>query len=471
MKFISVAPLFLLSWITIFAQPITIHPEKRFLSNPDGTPFFWLGDTAWELFHRLDRAEAARYLQTRKAQGFNIIQAVALYELQSFEAPNAYGDFPLIDENIDQINRTPGNNPDNSLAYDYWDHLKYILELAQKNDLIIGLLPAWGEYVTPRKRTRTISTIKQGYEYGYFIGDWLKEYNDHIVWILGGDRLPDEKPKGVDIWRAMAEGITDAINGKKLQNGESDYTKTFMTYHCYASSSKWFAEDDWIDMHTWGSYHERKNNERAFYVSWMEWDRGNHKPFINSEPAYEKIPINYDWADISNGKFDAIDVRQIAYWSVFSGCAGHTYGAHEVWIMHKFSNPNLPLTTHNDVEWETALTYEGAKQMIHLKDLMLSFDFYSRQPNREIIAVNPNDPAGRLIATTGKDYALVYTATGKRIVIDQSKLLFQSNRAKWFNPRTGDQILATIMKDGDYFSFDPPGAKVRGNDWVLILQP
>ena len=46
-----------------------------------GTPFFYLGDTAWELFHRLDREEADEYLSLRAAQGFHVIQAAALAEL------------------------------------------------------------------------------------------------------------------------------------------------------------------------------------------------------------------------------------------------------------------------------------------------------------------------------------------------------------------------------------------------------
>ena len=254
------------------AQPLQVHPNQRMLVDAEGQPFFWLGDTGWELFHRLDRAEAALYLKKRKAQGFNVIQAVVLYELLAFEAPNAYGDFPLVDAKIDQLALTPGDDPANAEAYDYWDHVRYIVGLAQKYDMIISILPCWGEYVTPRKREQTITSPEAGYVYGHFLGDWLKEYNDHLVWMLGGDRLPDEKPKGVEIWRAMAEGITDAINGGKAFDGKADYASTCMTYHCFASSSIWFKEDPWIDFHTWGSYHEKRFNDRAYLAAWKEWN-------------------------------------------------------------------------------------------------------------------------------------------------------------------------------------------------------
>ena len=54
-----------------------IHPDPsgHFLVTESGQPFFWLADTAWELFHRLNRAEAEHYLETRRRQGFNVIQA------------------------------------------------------------------------------------------------------------------------------------------------------------------------------------------------------------------------------------------------------------------------------------------------------------------------------------------------------------------------------------------------------------
>ena len=63
---------------TIFAQ-FSVSKNRRYLMK-DGQPFFWLGDTAWELFHRLTREEADQYLKRRAEQEFTVIQAVALAE-------------------------------------------------------------------------------------------------------------------------------------------------------------------------------------------------------------------------------------------------------------------------------------------------------------------------------------------------------------------------------------------------------
>ena len=44
--------------------PVRVSDDHRYLIDQHGKPFFYLGDTAWELFHRLDRDEADRYLRT-----------------------------------------------------------------------------------------------------------------------------------------------------------------------------------------------------------------------------------------------------------------------------------------------------------------------------------------------------------------------------------------------------------------------
>lgn len=57
---------------------LQVTPNRRFLQYEDGTPFFYLGNTAWELFHRLTLAEADCALTNRIAKGFTVIQAGAV---------------------------------------------------------------------------------------------------------------------------------------------------------------------------------------------------------------------------------------------------------------------------------------------------------------------------------------------------------------------------------------------------------
>ena len=65
----------LLPLIVVAAMPgplprLSVSANHRFLQQADGSPFFWLGDTAWLLFSRLDRTDTRRYLDDRQAKGF-----------------------------------------------------------------------------------------------------------------------------------------------------------------------------------------------------------------------------------------------------------------------------------------------------------------------------------------------------------------------------------------------------------------
>src|ERR1044071_6109171 len=101
MKQLSAVIFFTIVGIHSFTQRLWDHgrlevtPDGHYLRFTDGTPFFWLGDTGWELFHRLTLEEIKTYLDNRAAKGFNVIQAVALAEFNGLRRPNQYGEVPL----------------------------------------------------------------------------------------------------------------------------------------------------------------------------------------------------------------------------------------------------------------------------------------------------------------------------------------------------------------------------------------
>jgi hypothetical protein len=130
----------------------------------DGKDFFWLGDTGWELFHRLDREQADLYLETRSRQGFTVIQAVVLAEFDGLHTPNACGDLPLFNDDPTRPNEN------------YFKQVDYIIDWAGEKGLVIGLLPTWGDKV----RTDTwgkgpvIFNSENAYIYGRWIGNRYK---------------------------------------------------------------------------------------------------------------------------------------------------------------------------------------------------------------------------------------------------------------------------------------------------------
>lgn len=463
----------------LFSQPWKAHGrllsgiDSHYLRYQDGSPFFWLGDTGWEMLHRLNREEIGLYLEDRRIKGFNVIQTVIISEFIHMDKPaNYYGDYALINEDPSIPDITPGADPSNDLEYDFWDHVDYAVEQAEEKGLYLALVPTWGEWVIPRVDKPLFNTLEQAYRYGWFIGNRYKEA-PNIIWVLGGDRHPDERISGADIWRTMAEGITDGVNGEENPDGMADYTTTLMTHHSYNSSSSWFHSDAWIDFHMWGSYHADVNNNRAYELALADWKLPNPKPTLNSEPCYEGHGINYAIDD--NGYFTSTDVRTAAYWSVFSGSMGFTYGAHPVWqftdsLRKKYSPKTI-------MDWKEGLYLPGAIQVGYVKKLMESRPMSDIDPDQSLIIDGQGSCSAYVTAIRGKSHIFVYIPTGNRITIRLGTITGKSVKARWYDPRTGKSRLIGEFPNIGEQSFDPPGMSEelnwlrngRGCDWILII--
>lgn len=430
---------------------LKVSKNQRFLMKENGTPFFWLADTGWLIFSKLDRQEAENYLDDRAKKGFNVIQAMVLHEL---EVTNVYGDSALVDASISMPWTTKGSTFENPDAYDYWDHMDYIIKLARERGIYMALVPVWG------------SNVKQGKvdkEQAATYAAWLAHrYADtpNIIWLNGGDTQGD---LNTDIWNSIGEQIrVHAPNH-------------LITFHPFGrtKSSMWFHHADWLDFNMFQSGHRRydqDDSDLGYGQDNWKYVRDDYvlrpiKPTLDGEPSYEGIPQGLH--DPSQPYWNSDDVRRYAYWSVFSGAFGFSYGHNAVMQMHKPGDQNPSYGVHD--YWTEALEAEGAQQMIHLKKLMLSKPFFERIPDQSLIASENGERYDYQVATRGKDYAFVYTYNGREIMINMGKLAGTPIRASWFNPRNGRKTAIGNYKNTGTLEFDPPGQIKNGMDWVLIL--
>jgi len=428
--------------------PLRVAADGRHLVHADGTPFFWLGDTAWELFHRLTREEAALYLEDRRRKGFTVIQAVVLAELGGLDVPNPYGHTPLV-----------GNDPTRPNEA-YFRHVDAVVDLAAARGLYVGMLPTWGDKFNKKWGTGPeIFTPANARAYGEFLG---RRYRSKpIVWILGGDRSP-ERPEHFAVVRAMADGLRAGDGGAHL-----------MTYHPQGdqSSGQYFHADGWLafDMFQSGHGSRDKANHRM-----VETDRARvpAKPVLDGEPRYEDHPI--DWKP-ANGWFDDADVRQAAYWALLAGAAGHTYGNHNIWQMWQ---PGREPVSSARTPWRVALDHPGAHQMGHVRRLFESRPFLALVPDQALLAAPASSGAGHQRAARARDgrYAIAYTPLGGPLAVRLDRLRGStpgdggdSVRAHWFDPRRGVAAAIGVFPATGVHTFDPPGIEARGNDWVLVL--
>jgi hypothetical protein len=449
----------LLLWISCISctnkelcPELRISENKRFLVTKNGDPFFWMGDTGWMLFTKLNREEAEKYFEDRHQKGFNVIQVMVIQNIK--KAVNVYGDSALINQDIERPFSTPGNSLDKTGQYDFWDHVDYLISLAHKKGLYIALVPIWGSNV----RNGSISREKAG-KYAAWLA---KRYKDrsNVIWLNGGD------VKGSDstvIWNIIGSTIRE-ISPRQL-----------ITFHPFGrtQSSEWFHNERWLDFNMFQSGHRRYDQDTIGLCygedNWKyvanDYNKIPPKPTLDGEPSYEGIPQGLH--DSTQPYWTASDVRRYTYWSVFAGSCGFTYGNNAVMQFHKKNDKESSYGVKEN--WDVALNDPGASQMKYLKQLMLSRPYLDRIPAQDLISGKQGEKYDYLAATEGKDYAFIYTYDGNTMNINLEKLHSNRIKASWYNPRNGLYTEIGNYEAKGIKTFNPPDGKSDGNDWVLIL--
>ena len=386
--------------------PLQISANHRFLQHSDGTPFFWLGETGWLMPQRLNRDEVQLYLQTCAEAGYNTVQVQVLNGVPSY---NVYGQ--------------------SSDGDAYWQHLDHIVATAEQQGIYIGMVCIWGGLVKAGKLDEAGAR-----RYGEFLARRYKD-RPNIVWIIGGDIQGDVHP---EVWQTLAT----TIKGIDRQH--------LMTFHPRGryTSAHWWAGAEWIDFHTFQSGHrrygQRTAKDKTYPIpdnseedNWQyvdaTWAYRPLKPVLDDEPIYEDIPQGLH--DPNEPRWQACDVRRYAYWSVFAGSCGHTYGNNSIM---QFYRPGLPPAYGAYKPWYDALRDPGFHQMRHLKELMLALPYFDRVPDQSIIIGN-GTRYDRLIATRGNDYLLVYNYTAREMRLDLTKISGDQKRVWWMDAATGEK--------------------------------
>lgn len=426
---------------------LQVTADGRYLQYADGTPFFWLGDTGWELFHRLRMPEIERYLENRRQKGFTVIQAVLLAEFNGLHQPDQYGRKPLENDDPTKPNEA------------YFRFVDSVLILAASKNLVMGLLPTWGDKVTKLwGEGPVVFDSVNAYQYGLFLG---KRYgsNPAVVWILGGDRPPfTDSLDARLVWRAMARGLLEVS------------PDAFITYHPWGghSTSEYIHNEPWLDMNMMQSGHGSGHDVPVW--EWITRDREKKpaKPTLDAEPNYEDHPVN-PWPtwNPANGYFRDYDVRKQTYRSVFAGAPGVTYGHHAVW---QFWSRREEKINYADRYWTEAIDRPGAFQVGYLKKLILSRPSLSRVPDSSLIVAGQGRGGGHIEAfrDAANTYAMIYLPRGKSIAVRIDFLKSTQVQPWWFNPKNGSVKKLGLKTRSSIMSFTAPTSG-NENDWVLVL--
>lgn len=424
---------------------LRVSDNHKYLCNGDD-PFFWLADTAWLLFQQSSLEEAAMYLRNRRDKGFNVIQAVLVHDVPG----SAANSLAAVDVDVTQK--------------EFWEHCDRIVKMAEELGLYMGLLPSWGAMV--KGGVLNEDNIE---EFASFVANRYKD-NPNVIWILGGDIRGN---LAEDVYRKEGRVFRKLTPDKLI--GFHPFGRT--------SSSLWFHEEEWLDFNMFQSGHRRYDQaslgawddnaiKEEFFGedNWKYVDRDHSypimKPTVDGEPSYEWILQGLHVMD--QPYWREWDVRRYAYWSVFEGAMGHTYGDNAVQQFYR--DAKKPGSYGVKQTWQDSIHHIGSEQMGILKRLMESVDYQKGAPAEELLTDGQKERYERIAVFAGENYLLAYDYLGKSFGLDLRRFSGKRISAWWFNPVSGAFSYFADLTGKEQEEFCPVARFTEDNDWVLVLR-
>ncbi len=414
---------------------VQISDNRRHLQHEDGTPFFWLADTAWNGPMLADEEDWDRYLTDRAAKGFTAIQFVAHAPWIAAEK-DAEGRPAWLGRNDPTINPA------------FFDRLEKLVKAINDHDMLAAPVLMWsgrpedpGQYLS---EDFLLPIIRYEIER-------LKKFQ--VIWILAGDGnyTGDLGAK----WRRI---------GRKVFPPTRDKTPVAMHLCGMSLPYKELSTEPWLDI--WGYQSGHGDDDKA--LGWIHsgpvsfaWPEDTKRTFINLEPSYEGF-LAYP----SQEPHSAFNVRRAVYWSLLNApTAGVTYGAHGIWSWQTETGVPLNHSGSGDARpWHEAMKLPGSAQMGIMAGIFRELRWWQLRPNADLLRDQPGtfNPKAFVASAQTPDRSVVvlYLPLGGRVELDSSLAGRNGTR---FDPRNGDRHPLTVDTDGN---LDTP----LDQDWVIVLK-
>lgn len=415
---------------------IQLSENHRFLTHSDGTPFFWLGDTAWNGVLLSDEEGWQTYLQDRVDKGFTVIQFVST----QWRAAKGDADGRVAFTGKDRIQINP----------EFYQRMDQRMDALNRHGLVGAPVLIWTcTRIDPGQTVLEDQLIVLA---RYMVA----RYGAHqVIWILGGDG--NYRGERAERWKRIGEAVF------------GDQSSRLVTMH--PGGMQWVADEfrhePWLSFVGYQSGHG--DDERT--LRWLcegppaqDWNKEPRRPTINLEPNYE-AHISYQ----SRKMIEAHDVRRAVYWSLLvSPTAGITYGGHGIWSWQlEAGEPMDHAGTGVAQPWHEALHLPGSAHIKHLKSLFSSIRWWELLPAPELLAEQPGAADARRFVVSARaengSWAILYLTAGTTISVNREAIK-EAAAARWFNPRTGEWLEPVQIREGTE-TFTAPDT----DDWVLWI--
>lgn len=417
--------------------PLKVSSNNRYLTDQAGTPYLLVGDTAWNLFTRVNNTEVAQYLDARKAQGFNTILASVIdITAGGINGANRDGNPPFTANNIGSPNPA------------YFSHVDEVLNLAKERNMQVVIVAAWHQMVAKN----TNFTAADADTYGKFLGQRYAAY-DNIIWMMGGDwGGPTEGTcPNQDQVRAMANGIRTAD------------TRHPITYHpgYGISASMCHNDQSWLTVNANYWDFNFGNVSAAYKFMYRDYDNNPVRPVFMAETGFEGY----------HSTLTARASRMQSYYQVLGGGLGFTYGAAQTYDM---ANGQSGATR----TWQETLTIPGGDQQGYAGKFFGGMDWWKLVPDRghQFVTSGLGNEGDESYVTasfaTDGSVGAAYIPGARTVGINLAKFSSQVT-AQWYDPTNGQYRPVDGSPFANTGSRDiaTPGNNAAGNDdWALVLK-
>lgn len=428
-----------------------VSGNKRFLTYGDGSPFLWMGDTAWGAPRAALPSEWESYIDKRKAQHFNVIQV------------HTGGGWSGLSK--DPSGNAPFLGTGSTLRWNpaYWQRVDEMVEYANTQ----GMLVFFAAVRQPGVPENDVTEVRR------FARSLASRLNGNFVVY---------SPVADDVSSTMADEVGDELSASTSMQ--------LVTAH---PRFKW---DPAVE------FHDKQYTDFAGLQSGAGWQ---HDPYLNepgkpfsaslasrqaiewplalSQRAPKKpvlaLELPYDGKALQQGSdparysppYPARLVRSTAYLSMLSGAAGATYGCSDVWSWGQHIK-------FDGVDWDPANVAHNRQlgidqaSAVHMKywyELFSGISWSKLVPRHALVKNQPADWLKKMVvARTGNGkLAVAYLPDNASITLNMSEFTGPM-QAKWFNPLTGTWITESAkVSTGSDHTFSRPAG---WDDAVLLLQ-
>ena len=418
---------------------LRVSDNRRHFCHADGTPFFWLGDTHWQMpdTERLDACNHPEHHGAPCPHGGQFQHLVADRQARGF---TVYQTYPSATADHWWTTRYSQIDPERfRTVFDaQMDHLAeqgFVIALGcghfnNSTTIPEADLCRWARYLVAR--------------YGAHPVVWITCQEMNAPAELGG-----KEANRLGVWRAVAREIARCDG-----------------YAHPHSAHQWVldVDTDPLGQEPWHDWFALQGGHRNSGLTPQARYRGYYdfrppRPVLETEAMYERVDCG--------GVNSTDEARQSAWKAMLCGSPGYTYGGAGIWALKwDAADPNWKEYNHAIGSWPEGMVLHGAAQMTVLRDFFTALPWPALTPRFGDPAwAEWVDPERCVLATDGNRLYLAYcygeTAAGTLRGLDPQA----TYSAQWFDPRTGQSIAINttfLAAEGSWTVPEKPAG-----DWVL----